>query len=84
MNLGQLSSGFDRARWLAELAQAVDEAEVTASRLALTPAWREAVQLLERIAAARQEIRDLRLGGWRAPLNEIGSKRIDISSREGL
>ncbi|QIK79388.1 hypothetical protein G7077_11225 [Sphingomonas piscis] len=81
MDLGRLSSGFHRARWLAELAIAMDEAEATARKLLYTShAYDEAAALLPAITAARQEIRSLQLGGWRAPVQQIGSKRIGLGN----
>jgi len=80
MDLGRLSSGFHRARWLAELSLAVDGAEASTRRLLLTSAPpHEAQLLLDRIIAARREMSDIRLGGWRAPVQEIGSKWINLS-----
>ena len=79
MDLGQSSSAFRRARWLAELAAAIESAEAAAKRLVLAGRHvSEARDLLQQLAAAKVEVKHLRLGGWRAPVQEIGSKWIGL------
>ena len=56
----------ERARWLAEVAQALDHAKILVERMGDTPvAWRERVELADRIEAARQLTRSLRLSSDR-------------------
>lgn len=79
MNLGQSGTAFRRARWLAELATAIEAAEQAANRLlGAGPHVSEAHELQRQLRAVKREIEDLRLAGWRAPMQEIGSKRIEL------
>lgn len=79
MDFGQPAAAFKRAKWLAELASAIDSAEAAAKRLVAEGRHTtEALDLLQELHAAKLEIEDLRLGGWRAPLREIGSKWIKL------
>jgi hypothetical protein len=80
MDLGRSSAAFERARWLAELATAIEDAERTLGQLRPTAIdGEEASALHRRVMAAKREIEDLRLGGWRAPVQELGSKWIKLS-----
>jgi hypothetical protein len=82
MDLGQSASAFRRARWLAELAGAIDLAEEAAKRLvAARRHTAEALDLLQQLHSAKREVEDLRLGGWRAPVQEIGSKWIKLGDK---
>jgi len=68
------SPGVARARWLAELAVTIDEALLSAwklGRAGVRPA--EAFDVYCQLQAARDEVENLRSGGWRAIRNEIGS-----------
>ena len=79
MDLGQSAAAFKRARWLAELAAAIQAAEETAKRLVLAGQHVSATrELQEQLQAVKREVEDLRLGGWRAPVQEIGSKWIKL------
>jgi len=56
-------SAADRARWLAELARVLDEAQEMMKHLVVTDARRaEALDLLARLEAARAEVQALRRG----------------------
>lgn len=58
----ELSSAAGRARWLAEVAQALDEAKALVERMSSALAdRRERTELLHRIDAARQATRALRM-----------------------
>lgn len=66
------SPGAARSRWLAELEQAIDEAQLLAWQLGVLGAVSaEALDLYCRLDAARDEVGKLRSGGWRAQQNEI-------------
>lgn len=79
MDFGQSAAAFKRARWLAELAGAIDTAEGAAKRLVAEDRHAaEARDLLQQLDVVKREVEDLRLGGWRAPVREIGSKRINL------
>lgn len=55
-----------RARWLAELADAIDDAQLLAWRLyQAASASPEALELPARLAIVRAEIESLRRGSWR-------------------
>jgi len=80
MNNGELP-GLNRARWLAELALAVQQAEEATRRLAFAEADRGQVQeLRHRLQLVKSEIEDLRRGGWRTQGRELGSKWIRIGN----
>ena len=55
------SSASERAHWLAELAQALEQAQRLAWRLD-AEAGPEAMELYSRLEAARMEVRSLQLG----------------------
>lgn len=77
MDLGQSAAAFKRARWLADLAAAIQAAEEAANRL--VAAGRNVAEtraLLDQLRSVKDEVESLRLGGWRAPVQEIGSKWI--------
>lgn len=79
VDLGQSAAAFKRARWLAELAAAVQSAEDAAERLIQSGRHvSETLELKQQLKKVRQEVEDLRLGGWRAPIQEIGSKWIKL------
>jgi hypothetical protein len=79
MDFGQSAAAFKRAKWLAELAAAIDSADAAAKRLILEDRHAaEAQDLLQQLHIVKREIADLRLGGWRAPAREIGSKWIKL------
>lgn len=79
MDCGHSATAFKRAKWLAELAAAIGSAEEAAKRLIAEGRHAtEAQDLLHQLHAAKVDIEDLRLGGWRAPAREIGSKWIEL------
>jgi hypothetical protein len=79
MEITRSGSGAERARWLAELALALEQAEQAAKGLGITaPASEELRQLRDRIELVREEVEDLRRGNWRAPVQELGSKWIRL------
>ena len=55
-------NGVDRARWLAELAKALDGARATLTGLADSPPGSEGAALADRIASAICEVAALRRG----------------------
>ena len=62
----KIPSAAVRARWLAEVAQALDQARTVVERMDSTPDnWRERAELAYRIEAARQLTRSLRLSSER-------------------
>lgn len=66
------SPGRDRAQWLKELAEAIDEAQLIAWQLGVVgDSSSEALDLYLRLDAAREEVSRLRGGGWRTQRNEI-------------
>jgi len=80
-DLGHSAEAFGRARWLAELAVAIDAAEEVAQGLLQSGGQvAETRALQERLQAMKREVEDLRLGGWRTPSREIGSKRIELGN----
>lgn len=69
------SPGVERARWLGELAQAIDEAQRVAWNLGLSGNHGgAALDLYGRLEAAREEVEYLRGGGWRAQRYQFKSK----------
>lgn len=79
MECAQSAAAFKRARWLAELAEAIDAAEDAANQLVLSGQHvDEARELQEQLRIVKRELEDVRLGGWRAPAREIGSKWIKL------
>jgi hypothetical protein len=77
MDLGQSAAAFKRARWLADLAAAILVAEEAANRLVAAGRHVSETQaLLDQLRSVKGEVEALRLGGWRAPVQEIGSKWI--------
>jgi len=74
-------SGLERARWLAELALAIEQAEEMADRLRFADVHgAEALELHGRLQVLKREVEELRLGGWRVAAQELGSKRISLGS----
>lgn len=60
-------SAAERARWLAELAQAIEEAQRIALRLGRARGTSgEARELHAQLETARAEVEALRRGGWRS------------------
>jgi hypothetical protein len=79
MDFGKSAAAFRRARWLAELADAINAAEDAANQLILSGHQiGEARELQEQLKIVKRELEDVRLGGWRAPAQEIGSKWIKL------
>ena len=70
-----------KARWLAELANALDDAQQLLMRLALHPEERAAARELHwRIEAARLEVQSLRVSRSVRPRDEIGPERIESAA----
>lgn len=70
---GPRAATAERARWLAELALAVDQAQQLAWRLRASEANTAEVEgLYRRLEAARIEVEALRRGGWRTSAVDIG------------
>jgi len=62
----RIPSAAERARWLAEVAQALDQAKAAIERTGVVAGdWRERAELAHRIEAARQLTRSLRLSSDR-------------------
>ena len=62
----EIPSAAERARWLAEVAQALDQAWTLLERMENSPGdRRERVELAHRIATAKQMTRSLRLSSNR-------------------
>ncbi len=73
------TSSTERARWLAELALALEEAQKVAWRLGVSEGdSAEAKELYGRIEAARAEIDRLRLSGFRRIREESDPDWTDI------
>lgn len=82
---GSSSPGMERARWLAQLADAIDQAQLVAWKLGIDGTQSaEAFELYCRLETAREEIEQLRSGGWRASRNPIGPKPTQFTSRAML
>jgi hypothetical protein len=65
-------SSAERARWLAELAKAIDEAQKVAWRLGVQEGDdAEAKDLYERLEAARVEVDALRRGGFQGVVTKV-------------
>lgn len=65
----------ERARWLAELSKALDDAQALASELGLPRMPNpEAVELCARLAAARAQVKGLRLARVDDAADELGPK----------
>ena len=78
----ELSSAAGRARWLAEVAQALDEAKALVERMGRVFAGRrERAELIERIEAARQATRALRLSSDRR-IGAASSSRMNQNPRD--
>ena len=67
-----------RARWLAELAEALEEARRLVKQLGAAQGQLESVELYARIEAIRLEIEAMRLGRRYVPHEELNPKRSDI------
>jgi hypothetical protein len=73
------AAAAERGRWLAELAQAVDEAQGLAKTLRASEANRVAAkEIYGRLEAVRIEVDLLRRGGWVIRRNEIGPLRTGL------
>ncbi len=72
-------SPAERARWLAELAKAIDEAQKLAWRLGVKEGdSTEAKELYERLEAARIEVDALRRGGFHAARSQKFPEWLDL------
>jgi uncharacterized membrane protein YfbV (UPF0208 family) len=68
----KIASAAMRARWLAEVAQALDQAHSLVELINGKPGdWRERAELAHRIAAARQLTRTLRASSERRLEREV-------------
>jgi len=66
------ATATDRARWLAELAVAIEQAQKLAWRLGVSEGDDpEAKDLYSRLEAAREEVESLRRGGWAGEQREL-------------
>ena len=71
----KIPSAAERARWLAEVAQALDQARLLVEKLSSERAnWRERAELAQRIEAARQMTQSLRLSSDRRMARPIAPK----------
>jgi hypothetical protein len=78
------TSASARARWLAELALAIDQARRAAEHYEFAEDDALEVRALKaRLEAIRLEVDELRRGGWRSGGEELGSKRINLRPDEG-
>ena len=69
-----------RARWLAEISEALDEAHQALVKLQVPSDRRaEALELFARIEAAKLEVQSLRLSRSLNPRNEDGPKGTNLS-----
>ena len=74
----QAAAAARRAQWLADLAEALDEARRLMKQLGATEGQLEAVELYARIEAIRLEIEAIRLGRRYASRDELDPKWIGI------
>ena len=74
--------GAQRARWLAELSEALDEARYLMKALGAAEGRLESVELYARIEAVRLEIEAIRLGRRYASRDEFDPKWIGFSPRQ--
>lgn len=66
------AAATERARWLAELATAIEQAQKLAWRLGVTEGDdAEALELYAHLELAREEVEALRLGGWAGVQQEL-------------
>jgi hypothetical protein len=73
------ASPAERARWLAELAEALDEASVLTARVALSADNQlEVFDLYHRMEAARLEVQALRVSRSLNPRDENAPERTDL------
>jgi len=74
----------ERARWLAELSEALNEAHRQLIQMEMSSAFlADARELFLRIEAARLEIQSLRLSRSLNPRQENGPERIELPSWNG-
>ena len=70
--LGDRPAAAERGRWLAELAQAIGEAQLVARSLSVSNGSCPESELLHgQLELVRIEVEDLRRGGWGARPTEI-------------
>ena len=75
------ASGTDRAQWLAELADAVEQAQRLAWTLGVSEGTsHEARELYGRLEAVRIEMESLRQGQWEKIQRDIDPKWLDPSA----
>lgn len=74
----QRSSGSsiaaERARWLSDLVEAIDEAQQLAWRISADGTNREVLDLYVRLELARCEVEALRRSGWAGQIGELPSE----------
>ena len=68
----------ERARWLAEVSEALDAARDLIVRPEFSADETSALDLHLRIETARMEVRSLRLSRWLQSRPQLGSERIDL------
>ena len=72
------SLAAERARWLVDLANAIDQAQQLAWRLAHEEGHPEASSLYSRLECAREEIDALRRSGWADVRQDFPSEWIEL------
>lgn len=72
------AAAHERARWLDDLAQAIDQAQRLTWRLGVLEGDNEEARLLyARLEAAQSEVESLRFGDWLDVRNEIDPKWLE-------
>jgi hypothetical protein len=72
-------SGAERSRWLAELAETIDQAQRLARTLGVPEGnCSGAKALYRRLELVRIEVEDLRRGGWATQRTEIDPKWMNL------
>lgn len=72
------SLAAERKRWLAELTEAIDEAQQLAWRISSDGSHPEAMDLYVRLELARGEVESLRRSGWAAIRQDLPSDWIEL------
>jgi hypothetical protein len=74
----------ERARWLAELAQAIDDAQRLAWRIGFVDGSNpEAMELYARLELARVEVESLRRSGWASKGSGLSPEWIEFLPKLG-
>lgn len=72
------SLAAERKRWLAELTEAIDEAQQLAWRISSDGSRPEAMDLYVRLELARVEVESLRRSGWAELRQDLPSDWIEL------